>query len=169
MLVGYYLGLARTVDHTRLTCANCNSVPNEIRSHCRIRMGSHAPSSSDISLTRLRTSMVASPPLSSRPAKTSATTHFLRGNHLPAALAEDSAPGAEGTTAWYFGPTRVAARGKMRSSGSTARISSPQSHPAGALTKRVFRDGVQSVATSVSLAFPPPAQVRTQSIGTATS
>ena len=27
-------------------------------------------------------------------------------------------PGREGTVAWYFGPTRVAARGNMRSSGS---------------------------------------------------
>lgn len=43
-----------------------------------------------------------------------------------------SEPGAEGTTAWYLGPTRVAARGKIRSSGSTVkRISAPKPPPGG--------------------------------------
>ena len=34
-------------------------------------------------------------------------------------------PGAGGTVTWYLGPTRVAARGKMRSSGSVRRCQPP--------------------------------------------
>ena len=60
-------------------------------------------------------------------------------------IGRSAVPVVSGTVAWYFGPTRVAARGKMRSSGSTTELSkrSPGAHEQHTRTEGVFRKRVQ--------------------------
>lgn len=74
-----------------------------------------APSSSVRLLMTLSASTVLSPPLSSP------STTFL-GGETSSPIDDETMALREGMTTWYFGPTRVAARGKMRSSGSTIHI-----------------------------------------------
>ena len=80
----------------------------------------------------------------------SAHAYVIDRKHAPIGLS--AVPGAAKALTWYLGPTRVAARGKMRSSGSVrSRIRHLQRLPAtparaGPLrTERVFRKRVQSV------------------------
>ena len=80
----------------------------------------------------------------------SAHAYVIDRKHAPIGLS--AVPGAAKALTWYLGPTRVAARGKMRSSGSVrSRIRHLQRLPAtparaGPLrTERVFRKRVQPV------------------------
>ena len=107
-------------------------------------------------MTKLSTSMVASPPLSSTSAwqiKRGFLCFLLRMD-LPAGLSEVLGDG--GTLAWYLGPTRVAARGKIRSSGSVSKVSkcSARAVPLRNHTHRAYLP--QTCTTCITSCFSAP-------------